>query len=212
MGNRYRFRMTASGGVSAPSVVRSNFDNTAGATSLTISLDCTGANFLYVCFGVFGVPTISSVKYAGVTMTQDTNQSIVGVATIFGYFLANPTSGVNNIVITLTSSLQIQGGGVAFTGVNTSSPLRTAVGANDGVGSSPASTGSITSSSTEICLGYGYAGGALTVGGGQTELWNQADTGVSDDASTKAGAASVTQTWTVAGSQPWVCFQNSVKA
>jgi hypothetical protein len=92
-----------------------------GVTTLTFSHTCSGSDRVLAVV-VTSNRAINGVTYNGVSMTQG------AVATIFStdskvYYLLNPATGANNIVVTIASSGDVIAGGVSFTGAD-------AVGAN----------------------------------------------------------------------------------
>ncbi len=90
----------------------------AAATSLTYSHTCTGTNLiLYVgVFIISGADQVTGVTYGGVAMTRvdyvlvDTN---VGT---YLYQLVAPSTGANNVVVSMSTSLTVQGSSSSFTG------------------------------------------------------------------------------------------------
>ena len=107
--------------------------HTTGA-SLTFAHTCTGSN-LFLVVGIFyvaGANDISSVTYNGVAMTQ----AIKGPAESGGrftyiYFLANPSSGANNVVITPSASgNDLFGVSASYTGAIQSSSVADSTNSN----------------------------------------------------------------------------------
>lgn len=98
--------------------------NTAGATSLTFSHTCgTGANrILWVGFRVGTSSDVATgVTYNGVAMTQAVKKSGAGGSHYtYLYYLVNPATGANNVVISLSGSQSIIGVSASYTGANQS--------------------------------------------------------------------------------------------
>lgn len=121
--------------------------NTAGATSLTFSHTCgTGANrILWVSFRVGSnsdLPT--GVTYGGIAMTQAIKRNDAsGTQYAYLYYLVNPATGANNVVITLSLSASIVSASASYTGAKQS-------GQPDASGSNGAAPG--TSVSTSITV------------------------------------------------------------
>jgi hypothetical protein len=177
-------------------------------TSPNVPVDCTGANF---CFFLLpwrntGTTTISSATYAGNSMTRHGTvyQSASPRMDIDLFYIDNPTTGTNNIVV--TSSAAIGGAGndgviypFALSGVD----LTTRFGTRQVFeASSPFSDTDITltSAAGELCISIIIVNGTistLTVSDGtQTALGLVAASSVNNtNASTKAGAASVDMGW-----------------
>lgn len=95
------------------------------ATSLTYSHTCTGSNLTLVV-SVYSVVTsagISGVTYNGVSMSSAVAEQSSGNQRASMWYLANPATGANNIVVTGGAAvLFIESTSVSLTGTN-SSPL-----------------------------------------------------------------------------------------
>lgn len=97
------------------------FDNTAAfsdsSLNKTFSYTVTGSNtILFVGFLTSAGGTISTVTYAGVSMTA----SQVGANGTTSYYLINPATGANNLVVTWSGGA-IACGIVSYTGAKQSS-------------------------------------------------------------------------------------------
>jgi hypothetical protein len=104
--------------------VNGNTSN-ASASSLTYSVTCTGANFLLVDVYYTG-SSISSVTYNGVSMSLANAQTSHSV-----YYLANPSTGANNVVVTMAASTTIFSSAVCYSGVATTGNPIASVGGNN---------------------------------------------------------------------------------
>ncbi|GAC1603610.1 MAG: hypothetical protein NVS3B29_08400 [Candidatus Saccharimonadales bacterium] len=193
---------TAPASAGTLSVDASSSSNTANtATSLTWSHTVgAGANLLMVGFS-YNAGTISSVTYNGVAMTQKSTVTN-GTSITAMYYLVSPATGANNVVITLGSANSIIGGATSFIGADTVTPLGPAV--TTGLSNTNTITsGAVTSAAGEIV--FDSLGVALDVtaspGAGQTQGWfiHNPTAGDSGGGSTKAGASSVTTSWTGLG-------------
>jgi hypothetical protein len=115
--------------------------------------------------------------------------------------LLAPTVATANIVASFNSSVDAIGGGVAFDGVDQSTPTGTLVGASAD-NSSPSRT--VTSATGEVVIDVLFVdqNTTATAGAGQTERWDQTNnrTGAG---STEAGASSVTMSWTLGTADEW---------
>ncbi len=92
-------------------------------SSLTYSHTCSGANrILFVGVDVFNPNTddVTSVTYGGLAMTQIIKTNI-SVQRDYLYYLVNPPTGANNIVITKSTSVSIRSCSASYTGVKQSS-------------------------------------------------------------------------------------------
>lgn len=105
----------------------SNTSNSTSSATLTYSLTVgTGANrFLIVgfSFNKLVLPSITGVTYNGVAMTASANnpKNPTGDVTVAValFYLANPASGANNVVITLGGTADgISSQAASYTGVN----------------------------------------------------------------------------------------------
>ena len=89
-------------------------------TTLTFAHTCTGTRrLLVVGVGIEDADDeISGVTYNGVAMTL-VDKIVNGVPNEWTYmfYLLNPSSGTNNVVVTASSSTTIRGLGVSYTGV-----------------------------------------------------------------------------------------------
>lgn len=106
-------------------------------TSLTIAHTCTGSNLVLVVVATIqgNAATVTGITYNGVAMTlgkkggpdADNNQ-------VYLFYLANPATGTNNIVITYSGNASpVFGAGISYTGANVSSPLGAIGSTNDSV-------------------------------------------------------------------------------
>lgn len=179
-------------------------NSTSHPTSLTFSLAVgSGTNrILMVAFIVnrAGAPTISSVTYNGVAMTATSNSPNSTFQFLYVYYLANPASGTNNVVITLNSSIEIHACAASYTGA-------AQTGIPDAVATQTAGSGtSATLTATTIAdnswmfgifrndsAGNGSAGvGTIQ----RASMTGQASCDDSGAALTPPGSNSIQETWT----------------
>lgn len=95
----------------------STVPTTAVGSSQTLSHTCSGSNrilFVNVCYHT--AKTFSSCTYAGTAMTEIASQALANFETMKLFYLINPASGANNVVVTLTSSDNITTGANSYTG------------------------------------------------------------------------------------------------
>lgn len=79
-------------------------DSSGAVTSLTFSHTCTGSNRLLIVSGSvtsLTARTITGVTYAGTSMTFVITATASQVVS-FMYILVNPTTGANNVVVTIS--------------------------------------------------------------------------------------------------------------
>jgi hypothetical protein len=195
----------------------------ASGSSIAISHTTgTGANRLMLV-GVSWNSNTSASTISSVTFTPDGGSALPLTVVIsqkhgsnYRYSaicqLLNPPSGQSGtIAVTFSSSVSsgIVAGAVNFYGVNQTSPLGTPNGAY-----SPSNNMTVTVSLTglngdELVFDNVFLGGnppaTLTVGAGQTQLWN-ANVGNARGASSteQASGSSVTMSWTAASNSMWV--------
>jgi hypothetical protein len=122
------------------------------------------------------------------------------------WYLLAPATGTNNVVITYTgSATQISAGSVSLTGAAQTTPVS---GCATATASSNAPSVAVTSARGSLVLDgvvFGTTGlGNSKEGTGQTERFNKEQTNHTLFGSTEAGATSVTMSWAVASSNPWV--------
>lgn len=156
------------------------FDNSAsgqvssGNSTLTYAFTCSGMNRLLTVFVDYlaNDRTITGVTYNGVAMTAVYNQSY-NSARVHGYFyLANPASGSNNIVITLSGSgtQPIVSQALSYTGVAQSGTIMDVKNLNTTTGVSVSSrTVSVTTTiDNDWIVGYCFTGGTISAGANTT--------------------------------------------
>lgn len=185
-------------------------------SSLTFAHTCSGSNRLLVVWVSYydSLDTPTGVTYNGVAMTAIPSSTAAnGDYKIAGYYLINPATGTNNVVISFTGSMfDIGAGSVSFTDAHQTTPLGTAVTAT-GTSTTPSVT--VSSAAGEIVLDglVIVHSGALTVDGSQTQRW-KANTGnafIKYAGSTEGGAASTAMSWSNSTSQAWAAGAVPVK-
>lgn len=183
-------------------IVAENTNSTSGTGvgSLTFSVTVSGSDtFIFVVAGIGedGANHVSGVTYAAEALSNlwqvdDGGTWVAGS----GWGLVDPTTGANNVVVTIdTSATQSAAGGTAFSGVDQTTPTE---GANTASGSASPAAVTISSESGDL-VACGVASDdddGFTAGG--TELWQQAaiDDDTTHGAQTYAGSASVNCQWT----------------
>lgn len=96
---------------------------TSGSSSLTFSHTCTGSNLiLFVISTANGSQTTTGVTYNGVALTKIGERTDSNGPTQYLWYLINPSTGANNVVITNSGSATA-GSAASYTGVAQSSPI-----------------------------------------------------------------------------------------
>ena len=97
-------------------------------TSLTFAHTCTGTDLiLFVGVGIRNQSNdiVSSITYNGVSMTRVPTNGYVAETTgndsAYLYYLINPATGANNVVITISESQDMMGVSTSYTGARQSS-------------------------------------------------------------------------------------------
>ena len=106
------------------------FSHTNGAISNTL---------LIVFVAMSNDQTPSGVTYNGVSMTQIGSTAVEGgTRTYYLFWLKNPTTGTNNVVVTATGTAnEIYAGAASYTGVDQTNPIETSTAANSLTGTTP---------------------------------------------------------------------------
>lgn len=168
-------------------------------TSLTFSHTCSGSNkILFVGVGQENsTDVISGVTYNSVSMTAIDTQINGGPNEVLSlYYLINPSTGSNNVVISLGSSIDVRGVSISYTGA-----LQSGVPDSKNKATNTASTSITTSVITVLnnCWVVGIAqldSGVPAASTGVTSrvVQNNIRMGDSDAVITPAGSYSMT--WT----------------
>lgn len=194
--------------ISCGSAIASNDVTPASATE-TIAYTTPGGSNQVLFVGVVGrstTQTINSVTHAGNAMTAVAAQSFTSPLAVRMFYLPNPTSGTNNVVVTF-SGTPLADAVTIFTcsGVNTIGPIRafnTATGS--GAAISVTVSGALSSDVLVDIMGHNLPTGAPTVGANQTVLVSGTDGGEVDwGSSFQSGSDGGVMSWTAANSSPW---------
>jgi hypothetical protein len=178
----------------------------ANESSLTLSHNNNGT-FLVVAFSNNQSDTdkVTGVTYNGVAMTRaryDLNTNTGNLSTYI-YYLANPASGIYNVVISLNQNCYIGCQAISMNGVDLVSPIGGVNGANSGGGQGDSSINVTTVGTSGIVMDVVMSASATPVqGGSQTWLWGEVHIdGTNDDVAgsyrTYTGAGSVNMAWTI---------------
>ncbi|MBK7764284.1 MAG: hypothetical protein IPI46_13225 [Bacteroidetes bacterium] len=201
-------------------VVAANTSSASSAnpnsTTFTLSHTVgTGSNRLLMVGISQKNKTITGVTYGGTAMTL-LDERITGTnARIHVYYMIAPPSGTADVVVTLSANPDkgIIVGATTFTGVNQAGGASTFGTWVENNLNNNTATIAATSATGELVYGVvAYRNTNMTLGAGQTSLWNIASGGeMRGGASTEPGAASVTMSWTGASSQDWAIGAVSIK-
>lgn len=184
---------------------------TGAGTTLNITLDCGSAADRLLAVGVsIASGTInapSGITYNAVALTSRgglTGQTFYRSEI---WTLTNPAAGSNTVTITTPGVNQrIFGGAACYSGVDPTTPVGTLVSAT---GSSTAPSVVVTSATNDLVIdnltSHNNSSPPPSVVAGQTLRYQTIDSGSTDgiSGSTKAGAASVTMSWTLSVSGQW---------
>lgn len=125
----------------------------ANSTSLTYSHTCTGSDrVLTVALWTFpSGDTVTGITYNGTAMTKLGTQSADagGYTNLWG--IANPSTGANNIVISMSSS-QVFATSASYTGCNTTTPFPDTEAGGSGSGTSLSASISISVNNSWLIL------------------------------------------------------------
>ena len=204
--------------VSAAVVTSPTFDSssstsgTATTQSWTHTVGSGNNRILIVTTGSQNV-NANTVTFNGVALTLIGRQIDGGGATrISMWYLLSPATGAGTIQVTYASGSDAKVmGASSWSNVNQASPIGT-FGSQSGSSGTTASV-AVTSATNEIVVdAVSYEGlGSLTASAPQVERWNVGLIDVVGGHSSKAGASSVTMSWTIPSS-PWAIGAVSLKS
>lgn len=186
----------------------SNAQEASGATSKTFSHTCSGSNrvlVVSVIASATGDP--SGVTYNSVALTKAVSSNTPFNTSI--WYLANPATGANNIVVSFGSSTKFGVGAISLTGCNTDSPLGITGSSEESFGDTRAIVTVTSQKNNSYLIDAMAVNGnpTVTLGGSQTSIVSQHNAGdnyrehASYKAATTAGSFDMEYTWT--GNAPW---------
>ena len=157
---------------------------------------------------------VTSVTYGGVAMTLVGENISNGNAKVHIYKMVNPPTGTANVVVNFDAAPDKGAvvGVITYSGVDQTSPLGTFNSASN-TSSSPSITVSSTTGDLVFDVMTMRSKTLDGLGSGQTQRWNLTTSGEikGGGGSTKAGASSVTMSWTPSGSADWAQAGVSIK-
>jgi hypothetical protein len=178
-------------------------------SSITLGINCTGANFMLIQISAnaAGAYPILTGTYNGVDFLA-TPVANSGPVDALGndnnvYKLASPSTGMNNIVVTTSNAgVRVWVGAVCLAGVNTSTPLGTPV-TTPGVGAVSSETTTPTSVAGDFVIDFllsSNTSGFDSKDASQVLRWQPIDGGTGVEASSKTATGTTTpMTWTAGG-------------
>jgi uncharacterized repeat protein (TIGR01451 family) len=203
----------------------SSTNSPAATNSVTFShTSGSGTNSLLVIGVSMGVAanigsiTVTNVTYGGVTLSNlvaHVNNGTAKARTEIWY-LTNPPAGPANVVIRSSAPANLIAGAITFTNANLQFPFG-AVATAHSTSSGTSASLNVVSATNEIpfvSIDVDGNGSAFTLvnGAAQNALWNTNSAGeTAGAASTKAGVASASFSWTWTGGQEWAVAGVSVK-
>lgn len=121
---------------------------------------------------------VDSIRYAGVPLQRLSRATIPGNVVVEQWYLVNPLSGANPVVVQILGTnvnLRSLAGAISLRGVDPENPVNVS---NTAITGTDATSVSLTTTVDNCwivdCVTKLYlSGDTLTVGGGQTERWNQ---------------------------------------
>ena len=183
--------------------------STVYAVSTTVSLNKTanGSNRLAIIkLTVTTAITGLTITYGGVACTLVDSLAAASY-TIYTYYFIAPPAGSTAVVASWTNSVQAEMAVCTYYNVNQSTPLGTSAKAT---GTSTTASVNVTSAAGELVCDAVIGLNSLAAGGGQTPTYDNS-VYIPDKGSYKNGAASVTMSWTLGGSNLWLIMGVSIK-
>lgn len=135
--------------------------SSGASSSLTTSYTCSGTNRLLMVYAFReNSETVTGITYNGTAMTLATSKA-QGTSTAYAYYLINPATGANNIVVSFSgASSNCIAGAISYTGVKQSAQP-------DAINSSSsASATSLTTSVTTVADNAWISGFFICLSGG----------------------------------------------
>lgn len=193
------------------------FVNGNGFTSLTWSATVTGANPIIIVdvtkgCASGGVP--SGVTYNGVALTLVTSVGWggVGPTITYMYYLINPSTGANNVVISFSSTVNcyVAGMSASYTGVSQVS-FPDSSNSNSGIGTSISVSTTVVAANSWLVSVIGSNNGTITSGTNCTvRIQNGAPGDGMADSNGTVSTGSQTATCTQGGTTTWAMITASL--
>lgn len=185
----------------------------ANAVNHSFAMTCSGSNRVLLVFAYYWSSgrTISGITYNSVALTQLTTQvDAGGNRTVELWYLVAPDTGSNTLALTGTgAAAEKQMHALCIQDALQSAPT---AGSSNGNSSTP--SGTITGAVGDLFVD-GLGTNSQFTGGdpdaGQTEYLHFITGAQGLGASTKAGAASTTMSWTLTGSCDWAQIRSRIQ-
>lgn len=162
---------------------------------------------------------VSSITYGGLPLTKITALENGNAVRVSLWYLLNPPTGSQTVTVNMLAAARFVAGAHSYAGVNQQAPFGTPVTSR---GNGTSASLAISSNINEIVVDVVARRGDLTTnpitaGGGQTTRWNTRTTvnsgtnGITGGGSSKAGAPSITTSWSWPATRAWAMAGISLK-
>lgn len=185
----------------AIAVVASASNAISGASSLTISLACSGSDravlLLACCVNSADYLASATSTYNGVSMGSPVVSDTLGSSVWpYGWLLVAPATGTNNLVLTPSAGAFITAHAIALSGVDQATPTTATDHYRSATGASPR-TMTIAGDLVVDMFARRTTGSSMTMDGSQTQFGTTQDDLVGKSAASyKAGASAMEWTFT----------------
>lgn len=179
----------------------------ATATSLTFSHTCSGSNrALFVSIDTDTADNtdyVTGVTYGGVAMTRIGTFQSQGQGGTYFYGLLNPSSGANDVIVSLSSSKSVYANAASYRGVRqTGLPDSTNQDAADPTTSLTVNTTTVADKCWIVsCAGRKFGSGAtISAGSGLASRQINGPSAIGDSGGVKSPAGAYGSAWDLSGS------------
>lgn len=193
--------------------------SSASSSTRTVSFTNTAGTFLVVGIARFRNVTTNSVTYNGVSMTKAVESIESSANRCELWYLANPATGANNIVVTFSTTTDdgLVIGSISFTGVDNASPIGTTANQVAGTTSNSPSIAITTANNNSYIVDCLYRNASTeTATAPQTEVWGREDTygtqGGAGSYKSFPTAGATTMGWSLGSSVLWIMCAMEIKA
>lgn len=177
------------------------------STSLTYSLTNSGNLLVVGALGAQAGDIVTGVTYNGTSLTLLDKQASSANIWTYVFYIASPSTGTNNIVVSVSTSSFIGSGAVSYTGADTTTPVDTSNKAQ--ITGTPI-TCSITTTSNDTALFASLRTNrpVSSLGTNTTSVYEQAGGAALDLRSTAniASASSTSLSYTPSSSDPSAAY------
>lgn len=176
----------------------SNGERTSAGTSTTVEHTCSGTNrVLVVATAYVDASIVSGVTYDGSAMTKAVERNDGDYLNCQLWYIVNPSTGANDIVVTHSSSSTMKVLGVSFTGANTSDPVDVTGSEANAAGTDPDLAVTTNNANSYLIDVFSAESATMSVGASQTAIADLSGNSHQGGASYEAGGAagSHTMSW-----------------